>query len=292
MISPWPGLSDAPEPADPFVGPFPCDEFLTTWWDHLGTGEPVTLRRAGTALPLVSVDGALSCAGDASVTDYHSPLGTDYEELAIGLMELEQTATSVTLDSLPGDSARGLHEALTDLGAAPAIVEADLTAVVEIEGEYLDGLSKKQRHEVRRKYRRFLETAGQPTLDRSPDGAFDRFVDLHRQSAGEKGSFLDGPMQGFFDGLASLPGWEFSELVTSGMTVASLFGFRSAETYYLYNSAFDPRFREASPGIVALYLLIEDLVQSGCRRVDFLKGDEVYKFRMGAARRPLYTVVL
>lgn len=292
MSSPWPGLSSAAEPADQFVGPFPHADFLEAWWDHLGSGEPLSLDGGGTLLPLVSVEGAVSIAGQASVTDYHSPRGEGYVQLAGELGELRQDAKSLTLDSLPVGSAQGLHQAMVDLGVYAAIDESEPTAVIEVEDDYLAGLSKKQRHEVRRKHRRFIEAMGEPTLATSPDVAFDRFVELHRQSAGEKGNFLEGPMEGFFATLASRSGWEFSELQASGKSVASLFGYRSPDAYYLYNSAFDPEFREVSPGIVALYLLIEGLVSSGCRRIDLLKGDETYKFRMGAERRPLYTVTL
>jgi len=41
---------------------------------------------------------------------------------------------------------------------------------------------------------------------------------------------------------------------------------------------------------VLLALLIEDAIMQGMAVFDFLKGDEVYKFRLGARRRPLYVI--
>jgi CelD/BcsL family acetyltransferase involved in cellulose biosynthesis len=36
--------------------------------------------------------------------------------------------------------------------------------------------------------------------------------------------------------------------------------------------------------------MIEQAIGEGIGRFDFLKGDEVYKFRLGAEERPLYRV--
>jgi CelD/BcsL family acetyltransferase involved in cellulose biosynthesis len=37
-----------------------------------------------------------------------------------------------------------------------------------------------------------------------------------------------------------------------------------------------------------LGLLIEDQIRRGAEVFDFLKGDEQYKFRLGAEKRPLF----
>jgi CelD/BcsL family acetyltransferase involved in cellulose biosynthesis len=164
--------------------------------------------------------------------------------------------------------------------------------VITVDGEYLDGLSKKQRHEVRRKYRRFTETFGTPHLVVGEGGnaALDRFSEMHRQSDGEKGTFLTPEREAFFRRLYSVDGWELAELRAGDRVAASLFGYLGEDGYYLYNSAYGGDFREASPGAVALHMLIEHLVNSGCRRIDMLKGDEIYKFRMGAEPRPLHRI--
>lgn len=70
--------------------------------------------------------------------------------------------------------------------------------------------------------------------------------------------------------------------------VAATFVFEDATTAYLYNSAYEPDFAHESPGIVLVAQAIADAIARGRDRFDFLKGDEVYKFRMGAQERPLY----
>lgn len=279
-------------PFDDHVGPFPEAGFVSSWFETTGVGSPVSVATESAFLPLVVTNGLVSIAGEAELTDYHSPLGPNPEALVPLLIGLRESNESVVLDSLPADSARSFVNALREADAEVTFGEDGVAAVITVEDEYLEGLSKKQRHEVRRKHRRFSENFGKPRLVVGEGGgaAIDRFVKMHRQSEGEKGSFLTPGREAFFRHLYSADGWGIAELHGDGRVAASLFGYRGADDYYLYNSAYDSDFREASPGVVALYMLIEHLVDSGCRRVDLLKGDEIYKFRMGAVPRPLHRI--
>ncbi|MEX1037275.1 MAG: GNAT family N-acetyltransferase [Acidimicrobiia bacterium] len=280
------------KPYDDHVGPFPGEEFVMAWMESVGSGSPVQAAAPGAFLPLVAADGTVTIAGEPSLTDYHSPLGADPGSLIPQLLEIRESAAAVVLDSLPLESTRALEKAFGETGTETEVEEGEATAVVVVEGDYLDGLSKKQRHEVRRKHRRFSEMVGVPDLEVCDDReqAMDRFVELHRQSDGDKGEFLTAGMEEFFRRLYSSPGWEIAELRAGSRVAASLFGYRESDAYYLYNSAYNPEYREASPGVVALYMLIEHLVVSDCRRIDLLKGDEIYKFRMGATARPLHRI--
>lgn len=282
------------KPFDEHVGPFPGERFVTDWMATVGAGSPLSASAANAFLPLVAVDGLVTIAGEAGVTDYHSPLGAEPGNLVPSLLEIRDSVGTVVLDSLPAESFHALQTAFEVAGEPIEVDQDEAAAVIVVEGDYLEGLSKKQRHEVRRKERRFTEVLGAPELevctDREP--AMDRFVGIHRLSEGEKGRFLTDDREEFFRRLYASPGWEIAELSAGGRVAASMFGYRESDAYYLYNSAYDPEYREASPGVVALYKLIEYLVSSGCRRIDLLKGDEIYKFRMGAQARPLYRVSL
>jgi CelD/BcsL family acetyltransferase involved in cellulose biosynthesis len=281
-------------PFDDHVGPFPAEDFVSSWYETTGAGSPESVAAGNAFLPLVVVDGLVSIAGEAGLTDYHSPLGPEPEALVPLLMEMRASNDSVVLDSLPAGSAAAFVHAFHDAGVEVSAGEDGATAVITVDGEYLDGLSKKQRHEVRRKYRRFTETFGTPHLVVGEGGnaALDRFSEMHRQSDGEKGTFLTPEREAFFRRLYSVDGWELAELRAGDRVAASLFGYLGEDGYYLYNSAYGGDFREASPGAVALHMLIEHLVDSGCRRIDMLKGDEIYKFRMGAEPRPLHRISL
>jgi CelD/BcsL family acetyltransferase involved in cellulose biosynthesis len=56
----------------------------------------------------------------------------------------------------------------------------------------------------------------------------------------------------------------------------------------LYNSGYDPQFFPLSPGNVLTAYTIQDAIRLGRARYDFLRGDEIYKFRFGAQPEPVY----
>jgi CelD/BcsL family acetyltransferase involved in cellulose biosynthesis len=156
--------------------------------------------------------------------------------------------------------------------------------------DFLSTLGKTQRHELRRKRRRYEDRVGPVVIDTDGHGAFERFAELHRTSPGLKGLFMTGEREELFRALSSQPGWRVDEMFSGDRVVAALFGFSDATTYYLYNSAYDTEFADVSPGIVLLTHTIEGLAADGFTRFDFLKGDEEYKTRLGASYRQLYRI--
>ena len=98
-------------------------------------------------------------------------------------------------------------------------------------------------------------------------------------------------MEGFFAALHRDAGGVIDVLLDGSDRPASvMFSFEDDHGFYLYNSAFEPELRTLSPGNVMLSHLIERAIENGHAVFDFLKGDETYKFRLGANPRPLYEV--
>jgi len=290
--SPWLALKDAEPPAEEFVGPFPLPGFISAWWAHLGAGEPLILERGSSKLPLTLDSRMLRIAGESELTDYHSPLGSEVEELGAALGVLAAQGYRISLDSLPESSATRLRSGLSSEGVEASAQPDVIVTVIELTPgvEYLSTLDKRQRHEVRRKRRRFEEQIGPVIVATDRDGAFERFAGLHRSSPGRKGRFMVGEREEFFRALYHQPGWRVDELFHRDQAVAALFGFSDGDTYYLYNSAYDNELAEASPGIVLLTHTIQGLAAEGFTRFDFLKGDEEYKTRLGASLRQLYRI--
>ncbi len=200
------------------------------------------------------------------------------------------------IDSLPGPLADDLADALRRDGRAVTVEEQDIAAVLALPDSFdawLASIGKKERHETRRKRRRYEELVGPARIARFEDDG-DRlaeFVALHRTSAGDKGSFMTDAMAEYFGDLMGLEGWGIDAILTpDGAIAAAGFSFHGDDGYYLYNSAFDRSFWEASPGVVLIASLIEFAIEEGQMLFDFLKGDEPYKFRLGAAPRPLFEV--
>ena len=173
-------------------------------------------------------------------------------------------------------------------------VELDLPATWE---EYLAGLDKKQRHEVRRKLRR-LWAAGNVNyhcLEVSPQevGALtDTFLRLFALSREEKAEFMTTRMKSFFRSLAKamaeLKLLRYGILEVDKLTAAMIMGFDYNEAMYLYNSGYEPQYNSLSVGLLSKVLCIKESIKRGMKKWDFLKGAERYKYQLGGNEIPLY----
>ena len=155
--------------------------------------------------------------------------------------------------------------------------------------DYLYRLSGKQRHEVRRKFRR-LEDAGNYQLriiqdaDAIPD-AMDAFLWLFRMNRNDKSAFMTDEMETYFRRLSSELGkagiLRLYFLDLDNETAAATLCFDYESTIYLYNNGYDNRFRALSVGMMSKLLSIKDGIVNGKRVYSFLKGAEPYKAQLG-----------
>ena len=161
---------------------------------------------------------------------------------------------------------------------------------------FLGTLGKKERHEIRRKVRR-AEAAGEVALTSSadPEADLDAFVDLHQKRWAEDGLFP--PTEGgaasrrFFAGLfsdcARAGILDLSFLTVGGRRIAAGVTFDDGETTYYYNAGVEPDARELSPGVVMVACIVARAIERGRTRLDFLRGDEPYKYEWGAVDAPI-----
>ena len=270
---------------------FPRRPFLEAWWHHFGSGE---LHLVGNGSALLALEhgagGTVRFLGDEDLTDYHSPLGSGSGPLLARYLASLAEGIAFRFDSLPAEAADELEPYLppsTSRARYEAAFRLTLPATFD---EWLAGLKKKERQELRRKHRRFTEALGTPQFVHSDD-PIGAFIDLHRMSPGPKGRFMTPDREAFFRDLAGLEEARVDVVAGSdGAPVAATLGFVGDGGYALYNSAYHPDHASSSPGMVILWLLIERTIQAGLAGFDFLKGDEAYKLRLGAAARPLYVL--
>lgn len=286
------------QPSASATGPFARASFLSAVTAL--TGEtPTTVADDSSAMVVVEADGEIRFAGDSDLTDYHCPLGSEVKSAVAFLVDAAEPGTRFRFDSLPGEAASEIADAFAATGVEASVAEHTVAAVVDISAgydEYLTAIGKKQRHEVRRKHRRYTDAVGELIHEVHTDGgwALDEFVRLHRMSDGEKGSFMTPAREDFFRTLISHPGWRLDILrspSSDDTATACLFSYVDDEGVYLYNSSYDRELSDASPGVAIVGSMIEQACREGIARFDFLKGDEVYKFRLGAVARPLFEVV-
>jgi CelD/BcsL family acetyltransferase involved in cellulose biosynthesis len=163
---------------------------------------------------------------------------------------------------------------------------------------YFRSLNKKGRNNHTRG-KRILEELGGPVVfrrigdDEDPTPALDRMLALKRDwlKATDPGSPLldrDAPLlramlQGALTtGLATL-----FVLECGGTIVTASLNFLYETKMQAYFTAYDPAFDRASPGTILIVEYSKWAFDHGMRQVDFLRGDETFKFRLGNAETVL-----
>ncbi len=289
--------------------------WLEAWWQVFGAGaEPLirTVRRDGDVTgiaPLRRKDDTALFIGDIDVCDYLDFIVTPGQEADFfktllddlkgnGIRRLDLQLVrpdSVTMRNLvPLASERGYQVVTTP---EDVNVEMDLVSTWD---EYLESLSAKQRHEVRRKLRR-LQEAGNVAYRQTGDvasvpGTMDKFFRMFMDSRRDKAAFLTSARESFFRRLAANMAaaglLRLGVLELDGKPVAQIVCFDYNDCIYLYNSGYDPDYVSLSAGLLSKVLAIKDGIEKGRRKFDFLKGPEIYKYHLGGREVPLYRCLI
>jgi CelD/BcsL family acetyltransferase involved in cellulose biosynthesis len=300
---------------DPEGTLFHTPRFLKIYWEEFGAGAlDLAFVRDGEDLLAVAAfevrDGLLAWLGGFDVTDYMGPVGLPAgrdraaKEL-MGAAAGRDDWDRADLAGLPEEGAwlAALRTAAEDVGLSAEVAEDTVAPLLELPssyGGYLGSLPGKLRHEIRRKARRleeaFPEVRVVDATAETMSGDLDRFVEMHRSSAGAKGRFMVPGTELFFRRLAD----EFLEegtfrlafLEAGGERMAGAVGFRDRNRFLLYNSAYDHARSRVAPGMVLVAELIASAIDEGRRELDLLKGDLPYKYRFGARSRRVARLLL
>ncbi len=166
---------------------------------------------------------------------------------------------------------------------------------------YLGMLNKKDRHELRRKIRRFEETDGPATLVAltgvdEVEAALPDFFRLHVQSREDKAEFMTPVMRHFFEHAAEETaregGLRLYFMERADKRLASVLCFDGGDSLMLYNSGYDPEFAGVSVGLVSKALCVQQAIADGKKRLNFLRGPERYKYDLGARDAGVYRCTL
>jgi len=254
-------------------------------------------------LQVLQHDGrrVLSGLGDHNVSDYMDGIA-DKVEAENSLTELLRAALPfITFDALelrhvPSGSPliSAIRTVGADLGLAIQVEDDEICPVAILCNTwngYLQMLSKKQRHEIRRKMRRTFEGAAWSWRTSETRSDVERdlepFFRLHTLSGGEKSRFMTDRMHDYFHDLALAMHernvLRLSVLQREGHDIAALMGFSFRGRYMLYNSSYDAGHAMYSPGISAVSLMMQDAIREGAIAFDFLSGNEPYKYQFGAS---------
>ncbi len=275
-----------------------------TWWDNFGGSRELRILSVyddddllGIA-PLMSDGDRLTFLGDKDLSDYFDfvvPEGR-VERFFPALWEHLSAGDWATLDlpSLPSGSPTLEHlpSLAHSMDMSVTIEEEETTPKAELPptwDEFLAGLRKKDRHELRRKLRRLdrENSHRQYVADDGEvlNGSMQDFFRLLRASRDDKNEFLTPERETFFLDIAresvSRGQFRLSFLEVDGENVAACICFDYGGDYLLYNSGYDPSYSRLSVGLINKALSLQMAIEEGRKTFNFLKGDERYKYNLG-----------
>ena len=161
---------------------------------------------------------------------------------------------------------------------------------------FLEMLSKKERHEIRRKLRR-LHEGGDVDIQvvenlSELSEMMDRFLKLFAASREDKQHYMTDTRALFFHRLArkmaEIGSLRLFFLHLSGKPVGTVLCFDYRNRRYLYNNGWDARYSGLGIGQLTKVFSIRDAIDRRLHYYDFLKGGEPYKSRLGGRPVPLH----
>jgi CelD/BcsL family acetyltransferase involved in cellulose biosynthesis len=290
--------------------------WLRTWLAEFGDRcEPVFLaagngEQVQAVAPLMRADDRLTFIGDSSIVDFMDVLvapgaeDTAYEALWGQICAEEWT--ELDLWGIPASSPT--REKLLALARASGYGAAEVVEAVAPRvdlaptwDEYLASLNKKDRHELRRKTRRLFDSGAEVRFDVLSEQAevvagIEQFLDLHTRSRMDKTEFMTGEMASFFrrmtSAMAACGLIRLFMLYVNSRPAAAVLCFDAGSHIYMYNSGYDPEFSGLAVGLVSKALCLQWAIENGKTGADFLRGNESYKYDLGAKDQEIYRLVV
>lgn len=292
--------------------PFLRHEFQSQWWMNLGGGEweegelAILLQRdtnnnlTGIA-PLFTSNQKIQFIGSYEIADYldlittpgdlpgfikeiieflSSDIAPDWK--TVDLYNLPEQSSTINLMENAALSA-GFQTRLDIIQPAPAV------QLPSSWPKYLDSLEDRYRQEISRKIRNadsyFLPVDWYyVTEEHNLDQELEAFFDLMANNLDKK-KFLTDPMKKQIKDSARAAfdeGWlQLVFLVVGDIKAAGYLNFDFNEKIWIYNSGINSVFENLSPGWVLLGKIIKWSIEQGKTELDFMRGDEAYKYQFG-----------
>jgi CelD/BcsL family acetyltransferase involved in cellulose biosynthesis len=159
---------------------------------------------------------------------------------------------------------------------------------------FLDSLDSHERKELRRKMNKVQRHAAARFVRNDPN--LETALKFMEACGGDKGSathkYLRPLMQQAAPALIADGQLDLLTLYLHDEPACCLLQFRHPTGPMLYNCGYDPAMKQWSPGQVAIGLAIQNAIADGFHTYDLLRGQEAYKYRLGAVDRPLFRLTL
>lgn len=285
------------------------------WWETIGFNSTLKLlsisiegKILGIA-PLVQRENEISFLGGTDLFDYHDFIiqhdrEKQFFQILMGYLDTENWR-EINLASLPQNSPtlNYLPEIASTWGWDCKITEEDVSPGIYLPKDwesYLSILTKKDRHELRRKFRRLYSSVNPYhnacSDPQEIDSCLDDLFNLMRLSHEEKRGFLTPERETFFRAIskemAASDHLRLYFMEIDGTKAASVLCFDYKGKRYLYNSGFNPIHSRFSVGLLMKAIALEEAISNGFGYFDFLRGSENYKYDLGGTDTQIYSLSL
>jgi len=294
----WSALCDR----SPRTTPFQRPEWLLSWWRAFPPGEPwvLTVRRKGRLAALAPFliyrnEGRRTVAFCGGGLSDYCDVVTDPEfedestgELLSHLAVNRERWDVCDLEPLPGESPLlragppGFHARTEPRDVCPILLP--------------EAIHTRQLANLR-KYRRKAEALGKLELKTADEGSWEEMLDVLLRLRAARRPMPDADRLRAFHseaaaGFLARGALDLYLLCLDGRPMAALHGFREKRTLFCYMQGFDPEWARLSPGVMVVGGVVEDAIRGGVERIDFLRGQEDYKYWWGAVDRETFRRVL
>ncbi|HCG91846.1 MAG TPA: hypothetical protein DEZ08_08445 [Dehalococcoidia bacterium] len=285
----------------------------SVWWNHFSKGKTwhglylEKNRQIVGIAPMWSTGDTLSLIGNTETVDYNDfiILPEYAEEFLNSVVDHfiisnnnylnlysihENSQTKTLLPKIAKE--KGLTINITEEDVSPGIILPNTW------DDFLAGLNKKDRHELRRKLRRLdtVENCVVQVIDDSDklDEYFSIFIKLMKMSRTEKESYLDIEKESYFKSIFEIAAdnkyLKLFLMSIDGTYASASLCFDYKGKRLLYNSGNNHDFDYYSVGLLLHSLAIKDAINNNFKYFDFLRGDEQYKYKLGGSNKQVYTL--
>ena len=296
---------------------FLTPQWQKVWWDHFSENRHIwvfVVRSDNNEIvglcTLTEIDGYAEFLGGRDLCDHLDILSLEgYEEIVANCILLESQERvselrELNLHFVPDDSRmlQPLKNASEKLGwefKKEVEETSPYISLPEDWDKYLESLRGKDRHELRRKIRRTAAYASPKiriSTSETLEEDIETFLKLHAMSNPDKSDFMDDSMKDFFRHIGKTTmaeGWlKLSFMEFDAVPASGLWNFDYDGALLIYNSGYDISLSSASPGIAHFAYTIQQAIEGKQHTVDFLRGNENYKYRLGGHDQPLHHLKL
>jgi len=275
------------------------------WHDILGQNYKLNILTDMKSFiaPIAIKDNIAYFCGSKDVFDFHNliydkNINNQSMKLILDHLFIDDKVLKIELNSILQKS--HLHDCLINFQDDYDIefVNEDVSPGINLPDsfdEYLSNLSKKNRHEIRRKIRKFEKNFEFKIINanyENVDKLLLEFIRLMKLNP-EKKLFLNQDRVNFMSKIIKysvLEGkGELNFIEINNDLVSTSFAFKNNEKLFVYNSGFNNDYSEYSVGLINHVYNIKNKIKT-YNYIDFLRGDEEYKYRIGCEDRKLLTI--